>query len=169
MAANNLLATLTHLEHAAARLGLNRGRWAERAGLRAETLSRLFARDDCELRTLTNLAGAANQRLLLVPQPDREMPTPWNREVERGYALLCASGSTDVGRWLSEGPRYFLSGLAMMMASSRGADREAYLALAFALCPAMRDPTEFGTWLSMTPTRPSRFLPMVRSLKPVAR
>ena len=167
--AANLLESLTHLEHAASRLGLNRGQWAKRAGLRAETLSRLFTRDDCDLRTLTNLAGAANHRLLLVPQPNREMPSPWNRELERKYAILCASGSTDLGRWLREGPRYFLSGLAMMMGSSRGADRDADLALAFALCPAMQDATEFDTWLSMTPTRPSRFLPMVRALKPVAR
>jgi hypothetical protein len=165
--AANLLDDLTRLEHAASRLGLNRGRWAERSGLRAETLSRLFTRDDCDLRTLANLAGAVNHRLLLVPQPHREMPAHWNRDLERKYALLCASGSTDLGRWLRAGPRYFLSGLAMMMGSSRGADREACLALAFALCPAMQDASEFETWLSMTPTRPSRFLPMVRALKPV--
>jgi hypothetical protein len=93
----------------------------------------------------------------------------WNREVERRYAVLCASGSTDVARWLHEGPRYFLSGLAMMMASARGANREAYLALAFALCPAMHEEAEFQTWLSMTPAKPSRFLPLVRALEPVAR
>lgn len=166
--ASTLSASLSHLERAAARLGLNRSRWAERAGVRAETLSRLFARDDCELKTLTSIAAAANQKLLLVALPQRQMPDTWNREVERKYVLLCASGSTDVGRWLREGPRYFLAGLAMMMASSRGADREAYLALAFALCPAMQEEAEFQTWLSMTPAKPSRFLPMVRALKPVA-
>lgn len=160
---------LSRLEFAASRLGLNRSRWAERAGLRAETLSRLFARDDCELKTLTSLAAAANQKLLLVALPQRQMPNAWNREVERKYAALCASGATDVGRWLREGPRYFISGLAMMMASSRGADREAYLALAFALCPAMHEEAEFQVWLSITPAKPSRFLPMVRALGPVAR
>src|SRR5438105_5040769 len=102
---------LSQLECAASRLGLNRSRWAERAGLRAETLSRLFARDDCELKTLTSLAAAANRKLLIVAQPERRMPDVWNREVERKYVVLCASGSTDVGRWLREGPRYFLSGL----------------------------------------------------------
>lgn len=167
--ASTLAARLSYLECAATRLGLNRSRWAERAGLRAETLSRLFAREDCELKTLTSLAAAVSQRLLLVAQPQRQMPHAWNREVERRYVVLCASGSTDVGRWLREGPRYFLSGLAMMMASSRGADREAYLALAFALCPAMQEEAEFQTWLSMTPAKPSRFLPMVRALEPVAR
>ena len=161
----NLRDGLAHLERAASRLGLNRGRWAERAGVRPETLSRLFARDDCDLRTFTSLAGAANQRLLLVGQPERDMPGAWSRDAERKYALLCASTSTEVALWLREGPRYFLSGLAMMMANARGADREAYLALATALCPAMQDPAEFETWLSMTPAKPSRFLPMVRALK----
>lgn len=164
-----LLEKLSLLEGAASRLGLNRARWAERAGLRAETVSRLFGREDCELKTLTSLAVAANQQLLFVAQPQRQMPDVWNRDVERKYVVLCASGSTDVGRWLREGPRYFLSGLAMMMASSRGADRDAYLALAVALCPAMQEPAEFRTWLSMTPAKPSRFLPMVRALQPVAR
>jgi hypothetical protein len=164
-----LPAALRALEHAAARMGLNRRDWAARAGVRPESLSRLFGRDDCDLRTLTNLALAAGQRLLFAAQPDRKMPSVWNREVERKYALLCASGSTDVARWLREGPAYFLSGVAMMVASARGFDREAYLRLAFALCPAMQDVGEFDSWLSNSPAKPSRFLPMVRALRPLAR
>jgi hypothetical protein len=169
MAASRLHAHLAQLEHAASVRGLNRAQWSERAGVRAETLSRLFSRDDCDLRTLTSLASAAHQTLLLVPAPEREMPDAWDRDVERRYALLCASGSTDVARWLREEPRYFLAGLAMMMASSRDVDREAYLALATALCPAMLQAGEFEHWLSLTPAKPSRFLPMVRALRPVAR
>jgi hypothetical protein len=164
MTSPDLGGSLAQLEHAASRLGLNRGRWAERAGLRPETLSRVFTRDDCDFRTLASLAGAVGQRLLLVAQPEREMPKSWKRDTERKYAQLCASGSTDVSRWLREGPRYFTAGLAMMMASARGADREAYLGLAAALCPAMQDPAEFAMWLAMTPAKPSRFLPMVRAL-----
>jgi len=168
MEKSSLRRHLATLEQCAARLGFTRARWAERAGLRPETLTRLYARDDCDLRTLAGLAEAANQRLLVVPQPVREMPATWSREVERRYALLCASGSTDVRRWLRSGPRYFLAGLAVMMASSRGVDREAYLALAGALCPAMLELHEFQRWLASTPANPSRFLPMVRALGPVS-
>lgn len=160
-----LQSTLTRLEQAASGLGMNRRDWAARAGVRPETLSRLYGRSDCDLETLRGLAGAAGQRLLTVEVPDRRMPEAWNRDVERDFLDLCASGSTDLGRWLAAGPRYFTAGLATMMASSRGADRPAYLALAFALCPAMREASEFDTWLSMSPARPSRFLPMVRARK----
>jgi hypothetical protein len=168
MAKPTLQRHLAALEPSAARAGLNRSRWAERAGLRAETLSRLFSRDDCDLRTLDRLAFAAGQRFVVVPEPRRDMPARWARDVEREYALLCASGSTDVRRWLRQGPRYFMAGLAVMMASARGADREAYLALAGGLCPALLEPDEFQRWLSLTPARPSRFLPMVRALEAVA-
>ena len=156
---------LRSLEHSAERRGLTRASWAQRAQIRAETLSRLFSRDDCELGTLEQLAGALDWRLLLVERPQREMPPAWDRETEHRVAKLCASGSTDVGRWLREGPRYFMSGLAMMLASARDVDRAAYLALAYALCPAMQEKEEFATWLAMTPAKPSRFLPMVRSLR----
>lgn len=159
-----LPSALSRLEQAAARRGLNRRAWAERAGVRPETLSRLYGRSDCDLETLSGLARAAGQQMLLVEAPEREMPTTWDRDVERGYLQLCASGSTDLRRWLQAGPRYFMAGLATMMASSRGVDRPIYLALAFALCPAMREAAEFETWLSMSPARPSRFLPMVRAL-----
>ena len=162
--ASFLLSTLSRLEQAATRRGLNHREWAQRADVRPETLSRLFGRSDCDLVTLCELASAAGQQLLLVDAPEREMPASWSRDVERRYVELCASGSTDVGQWLKAGPKYFLAGLATMMASSRGADRPAYLALACALCPAMRDPAEFETWLSLSPARPSRFLPMVRAL-----
>jgi hypothetical protein len=165
---SNLARNLEHLEQAAAGRGLNRGRWAARAGLPAATLSRLFKRDDCDLRTLERLARAAGQRLLLVPEEARAMPTRWDREAERSCVLLCASGSTDVARWMRAGPGYFMAGLATMMASARGADREAYLCLARALFPAMSDAAEFGEWLRLSPAKPSRFLPMVRALRGMA-
>lgn len=157
---------LETLEHAARRSGLSLGEWARRADVRAETLSRLFKRDDCDLATLQRLAETLGQRLVLVEAPTREMPGEWGRETERRVATLCASGSTDVARWLQAGPRYFMSGVAMMLASARGFDREAYLALAHALCPAMKEPAEFARWLEKSPARPSRFLPTVRSLRP---
>lgn len=156
---------LNDLEHAAERRGLTRAGWAERARVRVETLSRLFRRDDCDLGTLEQLAGALDRRLLVVERPQRAMPRSWDRETEHRVAKLCASRSTDVATWLREGPRYFMSGLAIMLASTRDVDREAYLALAYALCPAMQEQSEFATWLAMTPAKPSRFLPMVRALR----
>jgi hypothetical protein len=66
------------------------------------------------------------------------------------------------------GPRFFMAGLAVMMASSPGSDRSRLLALAEALHPGMSEPAVFARWLAQGPLRPSRFLPMVQAEKPGA-
>ena len=43
-----------------------------------------------------------------------------------------------------------------------GAEGERYLRLAEALHPGVSNPEVFGTWLTQSPLRASRFLPMVR-------
>jgi hypothetical protein len=51
--------------------------------------------------------------------------------------------------------------MAVMLASARGRDRAGLLALAEQLHPGAGEPAVFNRWLSRSPARPSRFLPMV--------
>ncbi len=99
------------------------------------------------------------------PAIAREMPSNWDRATEREYGLLCASGSTEVARWTTVGPRYFSAGIAMLMASTMDADRAAYLALSRALWPGMSKLQEFEAWVRLSPAKPSSFLPRVRALR----
>jgi len=89
------------------------------------------------------------------------MPTSLGRKEEEALLELCASVSTDVSRWMSPRPRYFMAGLAVLMAGTRGADRAALLLLAEALFPGATSKEEFGRWLEASPVKPSRFLPML--------
>lgn len=164
----SLLATLEPLALAAEARGMSRTQWAQRAGLPKETLSRLFHRADCDLSTLTKLAAAVGHRIDLIPEPDRVMPPKWDREAEDACLRLCASGTLDIRTWKNAGPDYFMAGLATLCANDDQADRDGYLALAAALCPAMRDPAEFARWLETSPARPSRFLPMLRDARRLA-
>lgn len=160
---SSLPEALEQLALAAAGRGLTRTQWAERAGIRKETLSRIFSRSDCDLSTLVRLATSAGYRLDFVPQPERVVPHPWDREAEAGYLRLCASRSMDARRWRKAGPAWFMAGLATLCANAGERDRADYLALARALCPAMAQPAEFSRWLEMSPAKPSRFLPMLRA------
>jgi hypothetical protein len=54
-----------------------------------------------------------------------------------------------------------MGGLAVLLASIRGADRERLLALAETLHPGVSTPEVFGAWLAASPLQPSRFLPML--------
>lgn len=162
-----LQSALEPLAFAAEASGMSRTQWAQHAGLPKETLSRLFRRSDCDFSSLIKLAAAVGQRVELVPEPEREMPSRWDRDTEDALVKLCASGNLDVRRWLDAGPRYFMAGLATLCANDSEADRAGYLALAQALCPAMRDPAEFARWLDCTPARPTRFLPMLRVARQV--
>lgn len=142
--------------------------WAAACGLPKETLSRLKRNPSCDLRTLGALAQAAGCTLVAVPvaRGDGEhMPASFDRACEDALLQLCASGSTDPARWLAHGSAYFMGGLAVLLASARGFDRERYLRLAETLHPGISAPEVFGTWLDRSPVRPSRFIPMARRKK----
>ncbi len=162
------LATLLGaLSAAARRQGLNDTQWADRAGLRKETLSRLRHRSSCDVETLQSLAKVVGAHLAVVPNSTRpatddgHFPLHVYREYEEQLLDLCASGSLDPGRWAQWGPRFFMAGLAVMLASIFGADRRGLLALAESLHPGATEPTVFAQWLQRSPVRPSRFLPML--------
>lgn len=160
--------SLEHLSLAATARGLTRTQWAEHAGLRKETLSRIFKRSDCDFGTLVRLAAAAGLRVDFVAEPDREMPATWDRDAEEAFLRLCASGSLDLRRWMRAGPGYFTAGLATLCANADEGRRDEYLALAQALCPAMRQTAEFSRWLALSPAKPSRFLPLLRAQRKAA-
>ena len=139
--------------------------WAKASGLPKETLSRLKKQDSCDLRTLGALARAAWFALAAVPQttePGQHLPERFGREYEEELLDLSASGSTDPIAWRARGPAFFMSGLAVMLASARGFAREPYLRLAETLHPGASTPEVFRLWLEKSPVRPSRFLPMAR-------
>ena len=161
-----LLATITH----AARVrGLNDSQWAAAAGLPKETLSRLRRRTSCDLATLVSLASAVGARLAIVPRspvmttPDGHFPDRVDRDYESRLLNLVASGNYDATAWCALGPAFFMAGLAVMLASRRGANRRALMVLGDALHPGMSHPDVFNAWLVRSPLKPSRFLPMVRA------
>jgi hypothetical protein len=158
MPLENLLSTMTH---AAQRNKLSSRDWAEKAGVRPETLSRLKRRGDCDLTTLTALAEAVDLRLALVPRSKMSTPKSFGREEEEKLLMLCASRSLDLGKWREAGSGFFMAGVAVMLAGVRGVDRQALLALSEALYPGMSAADTFRVWLKKSPLRPSRFLPML--------
>lgn len=161
---NSFPSLFADLAHHAEHKGVTGRSWSEKSGVRPETLSRLPQRDDCDLKTLTRLAGAVGLEVALRPRVSREMPASLGRKEEEALLALCASGSADVARWMGAGPRYFMAGLAVLVAGRRGADREALLLLAEALFPGITTKGEFGRWLKASPVKPSRFLPMLSAL-----
>jgi hypothetical protein len=145
----------------ALRANLSNTDWAARAGVRAETLSRLKQRGDCDLATLAALAVAVNLRVALVPRLKMSVPKQFDRDDEERLLVLCASRSLDLAHWRTVGSRFFTAGVAMLLASVNGFDRQAWLQLAEALYPGMGSLNTFGLWLKKSPLRPSRFLPML--------
>ena len=139
--------------------------WAGAAGLPKETLSRLKRQPSCDLRTLAALARAADCRLVAVPEA---LPAPEHaaervtRAEEDRLLDLAASGNTDPALWRAHGSGFFMAGLAVLLASARGFERERYLRLAEALHAGVSTPEVFGLWLKRSPVRPGRFLPMAR-------
>ena len=159
-----ILAALTR----AARLrGLNDTDWAARAGLRKETLSRLRRRASCDFATLDALASVIGARIQVADEdfpacsPDGHFPAEVHREYEERLLNLCASRTLDPQRWAELGPRFFMAGIAVMLASVPELDRRALLALAEQLHPGAGEPSVFDQWLKRSPVRPSRFLPML--------
>jgi len=143
--------------------------WAERAGIRKETLSRLARRDNCDLVTLCSLAHAVGARLAVLDEaqpattPDGHFPAQLDRDYEEQLVELCAARDLDPGRWAGAGPRFFVAGLAVMTASLPRVDRGGLLALAEQLHPGASDVAVFDRWLERSPVRPSRFLPLLEA------
>lgn len=160
----DLLARLTAQARA---LSLTDAQWAARAGVRGETLSRLRRRSSCDLSTLQSLASAVGVRLALdegvsgATTPDGHIPAMLDRDAEARLLALAASGNLADEAWTAAGPRFFMAGLAVMLAGEPGLDRRGLLALAERLHPGMTEPAVFTLWLDRSPMRPSRFLPLL--------
>lgn len=149
----------------------NLGAWARAAGIPKETLSRLKSQASCDLRTLAALASAAGYAITVTPATaarDGKFPQKLTRELETRLLDLAASGSTDSTAWRQHGSSFFMGGLAVLLASARGFEREQYLRLAEELHPGVTSPEVFARWLEQTPLRAARFLPMVRQRKGIA-
>jgi len=139
--------------------------WAEASGLPRETLSRLKSKASCDLRTLGALAEAAGYALVAVPAVvggDEHASEKSGRDYEDRLLDLAVSGNVDPHVWRGHGPGFFMGGLAVALASSRGFERERYLRLAETLHPGVSTPDVFGMWLKKSQVRPSRFLPMAK-------
>lgn len=158
---------LDDLTTAARGLGLTDTAWARRAGLRKETLSRLRRRASCDYATLHALALAVSARVAVASGPasnlssDGHFPLGMPRDYEERLLQLSASHTLEPGRWLAAGPRFFMAGLAVMLASVNGFDRKGLLTLAEQMHPGVGEPSTFAQWLKRSPLRPARFLPML--------
>lgn len=148
-------------------LSLTDTEWSARAGVRNETLSRLRRRSSCDLSTLQALAAAVDARLAIddgaatTATPDGHFPSSLDRGDEARLLKLAASGNLAYDAWSAAGPRFFMAGLAVMLAGEPGLDRRSLLALAERLHPGASEPSVFARWLERSPLRPSRFLPLL--------
>ena len=164
---NALGTMLARLSERAREHGLTDTAWADLAGVRKETLSRLRGRDTCDLATLSSLAASVGARLAVIEQSaspvesGRNFPAAISRDYERQLLNLCASRSLDPARWEQLGPRFFMAGLAVMVAGTPDFERRSLLNLAEELHPGASEPAVFARWLKGSPLRPSRFLPML--------
>lgn len=162
---------LDSMREAATRRFGSLGGWARAAGLPKETLSRLRSQPSCDLRTLVALATAAGFVIQVAPANhagDKAFPQTLTRELESQLLDLAASGNTDTTHWQQQSSSFFMGGLAVLLASARGFERERYLRLADALHPGISSPEVFGQWLQATPLRAARFLPMARKRRGLA-
>jgi hypothetical protein len=153
---------LRQLQGVAQARAVTDGDWAAAANLPQETLSRLKKRSDCQFGTLVSLAAPFQLRVALEQELPREIPAKYGREEEEQLLELCSAPTLDLKAWRAAGPRYFMAGVAMMLACASGMDRPALLMLADGLYPGVSTPAEFGAWLKAAQVRPSRFLPMLR-------
>ena len=145
--------------------------WAKASGLPKETLSRLKRNPSCDLQTLAALAQTAGYTLVAVPatvESGGHLPSAFDREYESDLLDLCASGNVDAAHWRAHGPGFFMGGLAVLLASARGFDRERYMRLAETLHAGISTPEVFALWLKRSPLRAVRFLPMARRRRGLA-
>lgn len=165
---------LTALSISARDRELTDSAWAARAGLRKETLSRLRGRQSCDFRTLTALAEVVGAEIgVLRGRPpdtseDGHFPAKLHRDYEERLVGLCASRNFDAATWATNGPRFFMAGLATMLASAQESDRRALLALAERLHPGASETAVFNRWLTRTPVSPTRFLSLLDAGAPRA-
>ena len=165
---------LSALTRQARALGLTDTAWADRAQLRKETLSRLRRRQTCDFESLRALAQAVGARLVVLDvqapatTPDSHFPAELGRDYEDRLVELCASGNLDPDRWAGMGPRFFMAGVAVMLASTDGRDRRRLLALAEQLHPGASEPAVFNRWLERSALRPTRFLSLLEAHVPHA-
>ena len=158
---------LSALTGEARRLALNDSQWAQAAGVRKETLSRLRKRKSCDFATLHALASVVGAQIgvtetqSLASTSEAHFPASLNRAYEARLLDLCASGDLDLGLWRRLGPPFFVAGIAVMLASRSGFDRLRLLALAETLHPGSSQPEVFALWLKRSPLRPARFLPLL--------
>src|SRR5258705_6964526 len=126
---NSLQSILLTLTRQARASGLTDTGWATRAAVRKETLSRLRQRTSCDFATLQALAHVVGARVGVLDAnapgstADGHFPTKVGRGLEEQLVTLCASQDLDRERWQSLGPAFFMAGLAVMVASVRGFDR----------------------------------------------
>jgi len=163
-----LTAALTVLSGRARARGLTDSAWAARAGIPKETLSRLWRRRSCDFRTLCALADAVGAQLGVLEGRDCAAATAdghFPLRVDRGYEEqlleLCTAGDFDPTTWALAGPRFFVAGLAVLLAGSGRLERLRLLALAERLYPGASEVAVFERWLRHTPLRPDRFLPLL--------
>jgi hypothetical protein len=97
------------------------------------------------------------------PATDDRFPQSVDREYEEQLIELCASGDFRPERWRSLGSPFFMAGLAVMIASLTEFDRRTLLDLAEKLHAGSSQVEVFGSWLTGTPVRPSRFVPMLEA------
>lgn len=164
---SNLATLLDALSAAARRRGLSDSAWAALSGVRKETLSRVRSRRSADLTTVEALARAVGAHLEVryadspLLAADGHFPLRLDRDYEQRLVELAATRELDATRWLATGPRFFMAGLAVMLASLRGMDRGKLLMLAEQLHPGSSQPDVFELWLARSPVRPSRFVPLL--------
>jgi len=153
----------------ASRLGLTQAAWAERAGIRQETLSRISKRASCDLASLQALAQVVGAAVVLVDAPlpettdDGRFPRHFDREFEARLIDFCVESDFHPLRWRAMGPAFFMAGLAVLLAGVRTLERRRYLDLGENLHAGISQVEVFDLWLQGSPLRPSRFIPMLVS------
>ena len=159
--------TLDALRQRARSLGLSDTEWASRARIRKETLSRLHRRETCDFETLRSLAQVLGARLGVLEfqtpdcTPDGHFPAHVDRDYEERLVQLCVSRDRDPEGWSALGPRFFMAGLAVVLASVNSGERNTLLGLAERLHPGATEVAVFGRWLERSPLRPTRFLALL--------
>jgi hypothetical protein len=89
--------------------------------------------------------------------PDGHFPLCLSRDYEERLYQLVRSGTLAAEFWRASGPAFFMAGLAVLIAGSRGYDRQGLLKLGEQLHPGIGDVPVFNLWLQRTPIQPSRF------------
>ena len=93
--------------------------------------------------------------------PDGHFPAKLDRDYEERLVDFSLSGALEPERWTGMGPRFFMAGLAVMLASAGDGNRRGLLELAEHLHPGASEVDVFSRWLERSPLRPTRFLPLV--------